>query len=263
MYTPALVPDAGDSGMITIEGSPKRLAVLDYGLFRVHSGPRVIGLAGFLVETDRGEHVLIDTGMPPKYARDAAAAGRADGLDEFGEVVTLGPEHTVAGQLRLLGLDKSDVDLLIISHTHIDHVGELEGFAGIPILIGQGERALPRPLYWGNAQPMNWPDREYVTISKDMCLRPGFEVMYVPGHAPGQLAFALQLPRTGTVLILSDAVSRLGEIAEGFSGAWNRKSAATHAERLMRLADDRNAFVIYGHCPEQWPVLPKAPHWFD
>ena len=31
------------------------------------------------------------------------------------------------------------------------------------------------------------------------------------------------------------------------------------ADRLMALARQDKAFVIFGHCPEQWPDLRKAP----
>ena len=30
----------------------------------------------------------------------------------------------------------------------------------------------------------------------------------------------------------------------------------------MQLARDRNAMVIFGHSPQQWPDLRKAPEWF-
>ena len=57
-----------------LKGKPKRLAMLDYGLFEVHAGPRIIGICGAVIETDAGEIVLIDTGFPQKYADDADAA---------------------------------------------------------------------------------------------------------------------------------------------------------------------------------------------
>ena len=76
-----------------LKGAPKRLTVLDYGLFKVHENGRIIGLCGYLIETDAGERILIDTGMPAKYAKDADAAAREDGLEAFGAVVELTAEH--------------------------------------------------------------------------------------------------------------------------------------------------------------------------
>ena len=127
---------------IMLKGKPKRLCVLDYGFFRVHAGPRDIGLCGFVIETDAGEVVLIDTGMPAKYAVDPKAAGTEDDLDSFGHVLSLTAENLPAAQLQKAGLAKGDVTLMIQSHTHIDHIGDMDGFPGVPILIAAAGRAL-------------------------------------------------------------------------------------------------------------------------
>ena len=246
----------------TLEGNPKRLAVLDYGLFEVHAGPRTIGICGFVIQTDADEVVLIDTGFPQKYAEDADAATAEDELGSFGRVLSVTPDNMPGPQLALLGLAKSDVTLMIQSHTHIDHVGDMAGYPQAPILISADERALPRPLYWSGKQAMDWPDRDYRLVTDDMMLGPGFEVLHCPGHAPGQLAFLVNLPDTGWVLLTSDAISRASEIDEKFAGSWDVDQAIFHGDRLMRLAAERDALVIFGHSPEQWPTLKKAPNWF-
>ena len=247
---------------ISLQGKPIRLAVLDYGLFEVHSGPRRIGICGFAIQTDAGELVLIDTGFPAKYGVDAEAATAEDGLGSFGRVLKITAENTPEAQLAKLGLSKSDVTLMIQSHSHIDHIGDLDGFPGLPILIAKAERALPRPLYWSGKQPMAWPERDFHLVLEDVMLGPGFEVLLCPGHAPGQLAFMVELPETGWMLLTSDAISRAAEIDEGFAGSWNVPLAKHHGARLLRLARDRQAQIIYGHCPQQWPGLRKAPDWF-
>jgi len=248
---------------ITLRGKPKRLAVLDYGLFEVHAGPRTIGICGFVIETDAGEVVLIDTGFPQKYAQDAEAATVEDDLGSFGRVLSVTPENMPGPQLAKLGLSKGQVTLMIQSHTHIDHVGDMGGYPQAPILISEAERALPRPLYWSGKQMMEWPDRSYHLVDSDTAIGVGFEVLHCPGHAPGQLAFMVQLPQTGWVLLTSDAISRASEIDEKFAGSWDVDQAIFHGDRLMGLARARDAFVIYGHSPEQWPGLKKAPDWFE
>lgn len=245
--------------MIALKGRPRWLAVLDYGLFRVHANGRVIGICGYVVETDAGERVLIDTGFPAKYAEDAVRATGEDALGSFGEVLSVTPDNLPRAQLARLGLATSDIDLQIVSHTHIDHIGDMGGFPHAPILIAEAERALPRPLYWRGAQPMDWPEGTYHRVTGDMTLGPGFQVFLAPGHAPGQLSFLIELPETGPVLLTSDAISRPAEIAEEFAGSWDAPRALTNAQRLMRIAAERGAFVIYGHSPEQWPGLRKAP----
>ena len=246
----------------TLKGKSIRMAVLDYGLFQVHANGRIIGICGFVVQTDADETVLIDTGFPAKYAVDSAAATAQDDLGSFGRVLSVTPENMPAAQLAKLGLTPADITLMIQSHTHIDHVGHMDGFPHAPILIAAAERALPRPLYWSGKQTMEWPEAEYQLVEEDFTLGNGFEVFLCPGHAPGQLAFMIDLPQTGAVLLTSDAISRAAEIDEGFAGSWDVAQAIHHGARLMEMASARDALVIFGHSPEQWPDLRKAPDWF-
>lgn len=259
------MPANGGSYMnmqVSLKGKPIRLAVLDYGLFRVHSGPRDVGICGYVVQTDAGETVLIDTGFPQKYADDPDAATVEDDLGSFGQVLSVTPDNMPGPQLAKLGLTKQDVTLMIQSHTHIDHVGDMAGYPQAPILIAAAERALPRPLYWSGKQAIEWPDADYALVSQDIALGDGFEVLLCPGHAPGQLAFMIRLPDTGWILLTSDAISRASEIDEKFAGSWNDDLAIEHGARLMALAKERNAMVIFGHSPEDWPTQRKAPDWF-
>lgn len=242
-----------------VKGRPVALFVLDYGLFRVHANGRIIGICGYLIQTDAGENILVDTGFPAKYAHDTDAATQEDRLYEFGEVLECGPKNLPAAQLATLGLGAQDLCLHIVTHTHIDHVGGLHDFPDAPILISAIERALPRPLYWGQVQPLDWPDQTYLLVHGDTALGPGLDIFDVPGHAPGQLALMVDLPETGKVLLTGDAISRPAEIDEKFAGSWDEPQARSSAERLMAAAEATGAFVIYGHSPEQWLTLRKAP----
>ena len=80
-----------------------RLTVLDFGLFDVGPGKRVIGIPGFLLETEDGQgsgaKILFDTGFDPAYATAPQATAARDGLASFGVLVGFGPAQTAAGQL--------------------------------------------------------------------------------------------------------------------------------------------------------------------
>ncbi len=242
-----------------LTGRPVSLAVLDYGLFRVHANGRVIGIMGALIETDAGERVIVDGGFPAKYAVDAQAATQEDRLYEFGEVLSVTPENRPAPQLEKLGLTPSDIDLFVLSHSHIDHVGALDDFPRAPMIVAAAERALPRPLYWSCVQPLDWPDRDTIEIEADTAIGPGLTALVAPGHAPGQIALMIELPETGPLLWTSDAISRPAEIGEAFDTAPDPATALASAHRLMGMARACDAMVIYGHCPDQWPTLRKAP----
>jgi N-acyl homoserine lactone hydrolase len=240
-------------------GHPVSLSVLDFGLFTVHANGRIIGIPGFLITTSAGEHVLIDTGFPEKYADDNEAASIEDDLGAFGKILSLSHQNQPKAQLALLGLTKEDLDFVIITHTHIDHVGNIGSFPGVPLIVGADERALAKPIYWRGKAPLEWPDSEYLLVTEDFDLGPGFRVLLVPGHTPGELSIMVDLPLTGSVLLTSDAISRESEVAEGCLDSVNPEQALASAHRILNLAHDRDAFVIYGHGPEQWEQLKKAP----
>jgi N-acyl homoserine lactone hydrolase len=243
-----------------LPGRLVRLTVLDLGRFEVRGGERLIGIPAYLLETDRGGRILFDTGFPPAYATDPEQAAR-DGLPSFGRLIDFGLAQTAPGALAALGLTPADIDLVILSHGHIDHVGALPLFAHAPIVMTRVERADPRPSYFGSARPMDWPAADYRLIDGDTPVCQGLTLVPTPGHTPGHLSAILDLPATGPVILAADAINRASEPGEGFVDAADPAAARASADRLLSFAP--GAFLIYGHDPAQWPTLRKAPARYD
>jgi N-acyl homoserine lactone hydrolase len=240
-----------------------RLYVLNYGRFEVFSDGRIIGIQGFLIRTS-DLNILVDTGFPPWYVSDPVGAAAADGLD-FGRLVELTASNLPAAQLARAGLAAEDITHLVITHTHIDHVGGLGGFPGAAIVIGRRERELPQPLYWGSARRVEWPaNQRYLLVEEDSDLAPGVKLLMTPGHTPGHVSVLVRLPRTGPVILTGDAISRPEEIErDAYHAASDEAQVRASARRLTTLAKEEGAWIIYGHSPIQWPQLKKAPDFYD
>ncbi len=235
-----------------------RLTVLDFGSFDVGPGKRRIGIPGFLIETDRGARILVDTGFDPLYARDPAAAEARDHLSDFGVLIDYSDHNAAPGQLARLGLAPADITHLVLSHGHIDHVGALALFS-CPVLLTAAERSTPRPRYWAASQPLAWPDLPYVTITAETAFCTGLHLLPTPGHTPGHLSLLVSLGGRH-FLLAGDAINRASEPAEGFPDAMDPRLAAGSAARLQALQARLGAMMIWGHDPSQWQALPKAPH---
>lgn len=230
-----------------------RLTVLDCGLFAVRGGVRIIGIPAFLVTTDRGAQVLVDGGFPPGY--DAAAAV-ADGLPAFGALIPA-PQRNVTAQLALIGLTPADITLHVLTHGHIDHGGALP-LITCPLVLTATERAEARPLYFGDARRVAWPEVPTHCIAGETQVCDGLTLIPTPGHTPGHLSVLVTLAQ-GPVILTGDAINRATEPAEGFPDAMDPLSAAQSAAHLHGLRDTLGAALIWGHDPAQWGTLPKAP----
>ena len=242
----------------------ERLYVLDFGLFEVHEDGRAIGIPGYLLKARSGECILVDTGFPAAYYEDAARASAADGLDRFGRLIRLTEGQRPEAQLALAGIGAADITHVVLTHSDIDHIGGIGAFEDAVLVMGTAERALDRPRYFPGAPQIPWPrHRRVQLVDADTELVPGLTVLSTPGHSPGHLSLLADLPGTGPIVITADAVSRPSQLHDGFTDAWDSDEAMRQATRLMTIARDRRALVIFGHDPAQWPVLRKAPEWFD
>jgi N-acyl homoserine lactone hydrolase len=197
----------------------------------------------YLIHHTQG-YLLWDTGIP-----DALAAA-PDGPPAAGSAPVWRRPKTLAAQLEEIGVKPSDISYVAISHTHPDHVGNVELFPSATILIQKAEYdwafGSPKPPF-APKQPFS-PDHPVIKLEgdKDVFGDGSVTIISTPGHTPGHESLLVHLPRTGWVILSGDAVH--------FRDNWdNRRVPAGNTDKDQTLASmDRLAALMEEHKAQLW-----------
>lgn len=147
--------------------------------------------------------------------------------------------------LRALGdraLAPRDIDLLVLSHAHWDHVQNADLFSDV--LIHPAEELAPH----GNPIIPPWTAAILGGValqpaSDGLDLAPGVTVTALPGHTAGSIGLTVTTP-TGTALLTGDAVPSAGALRRGRCSSAVDDEAAARSMALVRAHAD----VVYpGH----------------
>jgi glyoxylase-like metal-dependent hydrolase (beta-lactamase superfamily II) len=204
-----------------------------------------------------GSVILMDTGY------DIAAR------DWLGEIsVTPTPDG-----LKLIGLDPLDVNMVITSHFHYDHIGYLGLFERAQVVSGQKEYD-----YWFAKRAANALEGEFTTeenlapvdkaqkegrlrlISSETEVFPGITVYQVGGHCPGETIAFLDTDK-GPLILASDAAHFYEQLEHGWPFfAFTDIDEMRKALAFMHdLAQARGATIIPGHDGRTRQRYPAAP----
>lgn len=217
-------------------------------------------VSSILLRERRG-NVLFDTGCHPSVAQDAAA--RWGGLAKLMEPV-MGPDDNVIAGLAALGLEPSDVDVVVCSHLHPDHCGCNAFFTKATVMVHARELEAARAdsaaargyvaADWDHPMPI-----EPVTGERDLYGDGRIVLIPLPGHTPGTLAALVALDRAGQILLASDTVSVRATLDTGVvpKNTWNADALVTSLAEVRRI-EASGATVICGHDAAQWATLRKG-----
>ena len=122
----------------------------------------------------------------------------------------VGRRENLIGGLARLGLAPSDIDLVVLTHTHWDHMLNVDLFKHAPIMLH------PTELDYAHApHPEDWATPGYAgaildqhkleTIRQGQEIDDGVWVIDTPGHTWGSLSVAVQ-QANGVAGIVGDAV---------------------------------------------------------
>jgi N-acyl homoserine lactone hydrolase len=170
---------------------------------------------------------------------------------------------TLASQLDQLGIKPADIAYLAISHTHPDHIGNIELFPESMLLVQKAEYDWPGPSGAARFKP----DHPVTKLEGDHDVFGDGSVTIIstPGHTPGHQSLLVKLPKTGALVLSGDAVH--------FRSNWeNRRVPSMNADKdatlasMQRIADivaKEKAQLWINHDKEQRDKLKMAPDFYN
>jgi glyoxylase-like metal-dependent hydrolase (beta-lactamase superfamily II) len=176
-------------------------------------------------------------------------------------------DDVIDRQLQKLGYKVDDVKVVITSHSHLDHIGNIEMFPRAIHVIQKKELYQawwPEKFQRGGAHVLadydDARDFNYFELDGDYDLFGDGSVVILstPGHTLGHQSVKLRLPETGTVILTGDAVW-MEENLEGYPAGLNYSilDYTKSIDRLKMIRDLENAQLWFGHSMKQYEAMGK------
>ena len=171
--------------------------------------------------------------------------------------------RTLASQLEEIGVKPADIKFIAASHTHFDHIGNVNQFPQAMLLMQKAEYDWPLPVGGLRFKP----DHPVTKLEGDHDIfGDGSAVLLsTPGHTPGHQSFLLRLARTGPILFTGDAVHfrENWEFRRVPSFNTNREQSLQSMERLAAILASTKAQLWIHHDKPQNDSQKKSPAFYD
>ena len=170
---------------------------------------------------------------------------------------------TLGAQLDQLGVKPADIKYVAVSHTHPDHIGNINMFPQSMLLVQKVEYEWPNPLGVGRFKPEHPVTK--LEGDKDVFGDGSVLIISTPGHTPGHQSLLVKLAKTGAVLLSGDAVH--------FKSNWDNRGVPSMnvdkdktAASMQRIADimaKENAQLWINHDKAQRDSQKMSPAYYD
>jgi glyoxylase-like metal-dependent hydrolase (beta-lactamase superfamily II) len=201
---------------------------------------------------------LWDTGIPD------AVATMPDGLKPANpRSTTWKRPKTLAAQLEEIGVKPDDLKGMAVSHTHPDHIGNVEMFPNTMLYVQKAEYSWPG----ADNKPRFKPEHPVTLLEgdKDVFGDGSVTILSTPGHTPGHQSLLVKLPKTGAVILTGDAVHFRDNYENRRVPSMNYSADETVAsmQRFAELQKKDNAQLWINHDKVQRDTLKMAPEFYE
>jgi glyoxylase-like metal-dependent hydrolase (beta-lactamase superfamily II) len=201
---------------------------------------------------------LWDTGIPDAVASMPNGLAPADP-----KAVTWRRPKTLAAQLEQIGVKPADIKTMGVSHTHPDHIGNVEMFPQSILYVQKAEYDWPG----ANNEPRFKPSHpvELLSGDRDVFGDGSVTILSTPGHTPGHQSLLVKLPKTGAVVLSGDAVH--------FKDNWdnrrvpsmnaNKDQSAASMQKIADMLAKEKAQLWINHDKAQRDSQKMSPEFYD
>jgi glyoxylase-like metal-dependent hydrolase (beta-lactamase superfamily II) len=226
----------------------------------------------WLIESG-GKQLLVDTGESPQFgtpeyfpATDAFTKHVYHRLGCFQNDQATG----LTEQLHRAGTTIDQIDQVVFTHLHGDHVGNAELVAGRPIRVERrelestrGTGRLPQKLPSASCiETVDWsPDKEVPGFEYSATILPNSTVklLHTPGHTPGHVSVLITGDRFPVLLAGDLAFCESQAMRGGLSAiVEDERLAIETMSRVRELAHSQRAVCLFTHDPTNASRLSQA-----
>ncbi|SNY95129.1 N-acyl homoserine lactonase family protein [Flagellimonas pacifica] len=180
---------------------------------------------------------------------------------------TISRKDSVINQLASIGMKLEDIDFISLSHTHFDHTGHANVFAGSTWIVQEaeyeyvasGEAKKRRTEYYNAIKSLT--NIKKINGDYDVFGDGSVVIKFMPGHTPGHQVLYLDMPEHGPLLLSGDLYhfyeNREYQRVPSFNS--DVEQTKESMEAFEDFAEEEEAKVYLQHAKRDFEKLPKAP----
>jgi len=239
----------------------------------------LIPVAFFLIKHPKG-NILFDTGDNDKIITDQTYWGPMAAMLDKGVSADL----AIDTQLGKIGIKPTDINYVILGHMHLDHAGNVGKFPNATIVVQRDEilnafwppKAFAGPYISGDFEMLRAPTgtgspgrQPTIELNGDLDLF-GDGSVYIhraAGHTPGSQLAVVRLPKTGTVILTSDACylpeNLAKDILPSIGLTYDPTAMLNGYAYIKRIRDTEKGDVLMAHDAEGFKAHKHSPEFYE
>jgi len=214
----------------------------------------------FLIVHPKGI-LLWDTGLPDSLIT------KPETLD----IYHLTKSISLQDNLKKINLKPSDINYVSVSHSHFDHMSNLDQFPNSTWILQKAEldyaQKNSNPFIVDASKLKSWKTAKKLLITGDYDVFGDGSVIILntPGHTPGHQSLLLKLPQSGVVILSGDLFHQKASYEPVRVHVFNTSRADTSAsvDRIKTLLKNTHGRLIVQHDEDDFENLPKFPEYLD